>query len=220
MLHVDASRGTAARRAVTVRREPVVFVVDDDAGVRTGIARLVRSAGFEVSVFGSAREYLAAHDDSQPGCLVLDLEMPGMDGLAVQEVLRAAGRGPPIVFLTAHGNVAASVLAMKHGAVDFLGKPVDERTLLEAVATALALDHSARAARDEVALVRSRLATLTPRETEVLRMIVAGKANKVIAIELGTVEQTVKVHRGRVTRKMQVRSLAALVQCALRVGIC
>jgi FixJ family two-component response regulator len=198
---------------------PSVFVVDDDQAVRKAVGRLMRSAGLRVSLHASAQEYLVGYDPSAPGCVVLDLEMPGSSGLDLQDKLVAAGGAPPIIFLTGRGDVRASVQAMKHGAVEFLCKPVDERTLIDAVHNALEKDRIDRIDREELAELRARLATLTPRECEVLRHVVAGKANKVIAAILGTVEKTVKVHRARAIKKMKARSLAALVQIAVRVGI-
>jgi FixJ family two-component response regulator len=200
-------------------RAPSVFVVDDDPSVRKAIGRLMRSTGLEVSLHASAQGYLRGYDPNAPGCVVLDLKMPGSGGLALQDELIAVGGAPPIIFLTGHGDVPASVRAMKHGAVEFLSKPVDDRTLIDAVRNAFEKDRIDRINRAELAELRERLATLTARECEVLRHVVAGKANKVIAAELGTVEKTVKVHRARAIKKMKARSLAALVQIAVRVGI-
>ncbi len=200
-------------------QQPSVFIVDDDASVRKAVGRLVRSAGMDVSLHASAQDFLGAYDPDAPGCLVLDVAMPGSGGLALQEELVATGAAPPIIFLTGHSDVPAIVQAMKYGASDFLSKPVEERTLLDAIRIALEKDRVDRIDRSELAELRARLKTLTPRETEVLRGVVAGKANKVIAAELGTVEKTIKVHRARAIRKMKVRSLAALVQAAWRVGI-
>jgi FixJ family two-component response regulator len=200
-------------------RAPSVFVVDDDLSVRKAVGRLMRSAGLEVSLHASALEYLVGYDPNAPGCVVLDLDMPGSSGLDLQDKLVAAGGAPPIIFLTGRGDVPASVQAMKRGAVEFLCKPVDERTLIDAVQTALEKDRIERIGRSELAELQARLATLTPRERQVLRLVVAGKANKVIAGELGTVEKTVKVHRARAIKKMNARSLAELVQIAVRVGL-
>jgi FixJ family two-component response regulator len=198
---------------------PTVFVIDDDRSVREAVGRLIRSSGLQVSLYASARDYLDAYDPNAAGCLVLDLVMPGSNGLALQDVLMATGSAPPIVFLTGHADVPASVQAMKHGAVEFLCKPVDERALIDAVCSAVEKDRVDRIDRAELAELRARLATLTPREFQVVREMVEGKANKAIAAVLGTVEKTIKVHRARAIKKMKVRSLAALVHIAVRVGI-
>jgi FixJ family two-component response regulator len=198
---------------------PTIFVVDDDPSVRKGITRLLRAAGLDVSSYASAQEYLERYDPSAPGCLVLDLAMPGFSGLDLQEALAARGGAPPIIFLTGHADVPDSVQAMKRGAVEFLTKPVDEHMLIEAVRNAVAKDRVDRSKRAELAEIRKRLATLTPREVQVLRCVVAGKLNKHTATELGTVEKTVKVHRARIMKKMQIDSLAELVQLAARAGI-
>jgi FixJ family two-component response regulator len=198
---------------------PIVFVVDDDLSVRKAIERVLRAAGLAVSAHASAQDYLERYDPNAPGCLVLDLAMPGFSGLDLQDALAARGGAPPIIFLTGRAAVPDSVRAMKHGAVEFLTKPVDERTLIDAIRNALEKDRMDRLRRAELAEIQQRLATLTPRETEVLSYVVSGKLNKQIAAELGTVEKTIKVHRARVMEKMQVRSLAALVQLATRAGI-
>lgn len=200
-------------------RTPAIFVVDDDPSVRTAIERLLRASGFAVTSYASAGEYLEHYDPDAPGCLLLDLAMPKLSGLDLQDVLVARGGAPPIVFLTGHGQVPDSVRAMKQGAVDFLSKPVDEPTLLAAVKSAMEIDRVERAARAELADIRRRLATLTPREAEVLQHVVAGLLNKQTAAALGTVEKTVKVHRARVMEKMQVKSLSELIQLAVRAGI-
>jgi len=191
---------------------PTVFVVDDDAAVLKGLGRLLRAARFNVLTFGSPQEFLRRHDARAPGCLVLDLAMPGLGGLELQELLAAKGSALPIVFLSGCGDIPTSVQAMKRGAVDFLTKPVKDAELLEAVRLALEKDRSAREARVEMDGVRARLATLTPREREVLEHVVSGQLNKQIAGDLGTVEQTIEVHRARVMEKMKVQSLAELVR--------
>lgn len=196
-----------------------VFVVDDDLSVRKALERVLRAAGLAVSPHASAQDYLERYDPNAPGCLVLDLAMPGFSGLDLQDALAARGSAPPIIFLTGRAAVPDSVRAMKHGAVEFLTKPVDERALIDAVRNALEKDRTDRLRRAELAEIQQRLATLTPRETEVLKYVVSGKLNKQIAAELGTVEKTIKVHRARVMEKMQVGSLAALVQLAARAGI-
>jgi len=196
-----------------------VFVVDDEPSVRKAIERLLRSAGLAVSTYASAHEYLERYDPNAPGCVVLDLAMPGLSGHDLQDALAARDGAPPIIFLTGHAGVPDSVRAMKRGAVEFLTKPVDDTTLIDAVMNAVEKDRIERSKRAESVEIRKRLASLTARESQVLHYVVAGKLNKQIAGELGTVEKTVKVHRARVMRKMQVRSLAELVQLAAQAGI-
>ena len=191
-----------------------IYIVDDDASVRRALKRLFRAAGFESKVFASAADFLARGRHDAPGCLVLDVQMPGIDGLDLQHELAERGIDIPIVFITGHGNVPMSVRAMKGGAVDFLEKPFDGETLLAAVEQALTRDREARQRRAEGAAVRERLASLTPREREVMALVVAGRLNKQIAFELGISEKTVKIHRGRVMAKMQADSLADLVRMA------
>jgi FixJ family two-component response regulator len=198
---------------------PAVFIVDDDPSVLRATQRVMRAAGFETRAFASAREYLDAYDPHAPGCLVLDLAMPGLSGLELQQALVARGGAPAIVFVSGHADVPASVEAMKSGAVEFLVKPVDAAALIGAVQAAMAKDRILRDARAGRAQVEKRLGTLTPREAQVLRCVVSGKLNKQIAAELGAAEKTIKVHRARVMRKMEVGSVAELVQAAARVGI-
>jgi FixJ family two-component response regulator len=197
----------------------IVFVVDDDASVLKGLRRLLAAAGLEVAGFESPQQFLERFDPGAPGCLVLDLAMPGLNGMELQQELAARGSTLPIVFLTGHGDVPTSVQAMKRGAADFLTKPVDEKDLFAAIRNAFEKGRALRMAQAENAEIGRRLATLTPREREVLEHIVAGKRNKQVAGELGTVEKTVKVHRARVMEKMQARSLAELVRLAERAGI-
>ena len=196
-----------------------VFLVDDDPSILRALTRLLRAGGHAVSAFRSPRDFLAQHDAAVPGCIVLDLAMPGLNGLELQAALAAAGCQRPIVFLSGHGDVPSSVRAMKAGAVDFLTKPVGERDLLAAIGRAIESDRAMRRARAELLAIGERLSTLTPREREVLRHVVSGQLNKQIAADLGTVEKTVKVHRSRVMEKMGVRSLADLVRMAERIGI-
>ena len=198
---------------------PTVFVVDDYAAGRRSISRLLRAAGFAVTAFASAKEFLAQYDPETRGCLLLDLAMPEISGLDLQGILAGRGSLLPIIFLTAHGDIPKSVQAMKHGASDFLMKPVNDEDLLAAVRVAIEKDCALRRAQAELSEIHTRLATLTPREREVLEYVVAGKLNKQIAGELGTVEQTVKIHRAHVMQKMKVLSVAELVRLTQRCGI-
>ena len=197
---------------------PVVFVVDDDPSFLRGITRLLRSAGYTVAPFALAAEFLRSHDPQKPGCLVLDLAMPGVSGLELQETLAAQESERPIIFLTGRADVPSSVQAMKRGAVDFLTKPVTESVLLDAVAGAIRRDAEARAVRAARAEFRRRWDTLTPREREVLRHVVAGRLNKQIAGDLGTVERTVKLHRSHLMAKLGVGSVAELVHLVDQAG--
>jgi len=194
-----------------------VFVVDDDADVRVGTRSLLASMGFEVQTFESASEFLGSKRPEVPSCLVLDVRLPGLSGLDLQRELVASGTSIPIIFITGHGDVPMSVEAMKGGAVEFLTKPFRDQQLLEAVQHAIARDRVEREKRAEVAEVRRRYESLTPRERDVMVRVVAGRLNKQIAFELGTAEITVKLHRAQVMEKMQVESLAALVQLAERL---
>ena len=198
---------------------PAVFIVDDDPSVLRATQRVMRAAGLETRAFSSARDYLEAYDPNAPGCLVLDLAMPGLSGLELQQALAERGGAPAIVFVSGRADVPSSVEAMKGGAVEFLVKPVDAGALIGAVHSALEKDRVHRDARAGRAQVEKRLATLTPREAQVLRCVVAGRLNKQIAADLGAAEKTIKVHRARVMRKMGVGSVAELVQAAARVGI-
>jgi FixJ family two-component response regulator len=193
---------------------PVIHIVDDDASFRTAISRLVRAGGHEVRCYPSAVEFLAATPGATPGCVLLDLHMPGPSGLDLQGVLAKAENPLPIIFLTGHGDIPTSVQAMREGAEDFLTKPVKKEVLFPAIERALARSARERAARAERREWRSRYDTLTPREREVMALVVSGKLNKQIAGDLGTVERTVKAHRAQVMEKMQVTSLAELVRAA------
>jgi FixJ family two-component response regulator len=198
---------------------PTVFVVDDYAPVRRSISRLLHAAGFAVAAFASAQEFLAQYDPGVWGCLILDLAMPALNGLELQDILAKAGSVLPIIFLTGTADIPKSVQAMKHGASDFLTKPVNDEDLLAAVRVAIQKDRDRRREQAELSEIRARLATLTPREREVLEYVVAGKLNKQIAGDLGTVEQTIKVHRAHVMEKMRVQSVAELVRLTQRCGI-
>lgn len=198
---------------------PTIFVVDDDPAVLKSLGRLLRSAGLRVETCNSPQDFLARHNPALPGCLVLDVAMPGLNGLEVQQALAAIGDERPIVFLTGHGDIPTSVEAMKRGAVDFLTKPVNAEDLLKAIHSAIVKDSVRRLERDEVEEFKQRLATLTPREREVLPYVISGRLNKQIAGELGTAEKTIKVHRARVMEKMKVQSVAELVRLAERLGI-
>jgi FixJ family two-component response regulator len=189
-----------------------VFLVDDDAAVLKALERVMRSAGLEPRAFGSADAFLDALPPKAAGCIVLDISMPGRDGLALQEALAERGSELPVIFLTAHGDVPRSVRAMKRGAADFLSKPVDDEVLLRAVREALSADRERRGVRQQRDSVRERIATLTDRERQVLEGVVAGRLNKQIAGALGIAEKTVKVHRGRVMEKLQASSVAELVR--------
>ena len=179
--------------------------------VLKSLDRLLRSAGFAVRTFPSPRDFLAQHDRELPGCVVLDLSMPGLDGLQLQQALARSGNPCPVIFITGHGDIPASVQAMKAGAVDFLTKPFDQKQFLAAVRTAVDKDRTARAARAERSSIGLRVAALTPRERQVMAHVVAGDLNKQIAAELGIAEKTVKVHRARVMKKMDIDSVAELV---------
>jgi FixJ family two-component response regulator len=198
---------------------PVVHLVDDEPALRKALGRLLQAEGFVVRPHAGAAEFLAAFDPAEPACLVLDVAMPGMDGLELQARLARDGLLLPVVFLTAHGDIPMSVRAIRAGAVDFLTKPVDDTALLRAVRAASGQAAVSAAARLEAAAWRAKLRSLTPREHEVMAGVIAGRLNKQIAAELGVQEQTIKVHRGRVMEKMGVASLAELVRSAERWGL-
>jgi FixJ family two-component response regulator len=197
---------------------PLVFVVDDDHRVREALSSLISSAGLQVAVFGSAAEFLEFERPEIPGCLVLDLQLPGTSGLELQQQL-LAGDTPPIVFISGHGDIPSSVRAIKAGAIEFLPKPFDDQELLRAIHAAIDQDRTARGKRSELAELQRRYNLLTPREREVLPFVVAGFANKQTGADLGTSEITIGVHRGKIMRKMAAKSLAELVRMADQLGI-
>lgn len=195
------------------------FLVDDDPGVLKALSRLIRMAGYESRGYLSPQDFLRDHDPSVPGCAILDLTMPDIDGLALQQKLSADSIERPIIFLTGNADVPSSVRAMKAGAIDFLTKPVKREDLLTAIARAKERDAQTRHDRSELQSIEDKLVKLTPREREVLEHVIDGKLNKQIAAALGTVEKTVKVHRGRMMAKLGIRSVAELVRLAGRAGI-
>jgi FixJ family two-component response regulator len=198
---------------------PIVYVIDDDASIRDALRRLFRSVGLEVELFGSPPEFLQRKRPDVPGCLVLDIRLPGKSGLDFQRELAETNIRIPIIFITAHGDIPMTVRAMKAGAVEFLTKPFRDQDLLDAVQLALERDRARRQHESEIATLRERVVSLTPREREVLPLVVSGLLNKQIAAELGTSETTVKVHRSQLMRKMGAESLAELVRMAQRLGI-
>lgn len=198
---------------------PTVFIVDDDAQLLRALSRLLREDGLQTATYASAEDFLARRDPQAPGCLVLDVSLPGLDGLALQQRLVEAGPALPIVFLTGHGDIPMSVQAVKAGAVDFLTKPVAAVALLAAVRAGIAQDAQARQALAGSAALRQRFASLTEREREVLAGLIAGKLNKQIAGDLGIALQTVKFHRARIMERMQARTVAELMHFAVSLGV-
>jgi RNA polymerase sigma factor (sigma-70 family) len=196
-----------------------VFLVDDEVSVLRAISRLLRSAGLNVETFRSAREFLQRYDPNAAGCLVLDIAMPGLNGLELERALNFKGIELPIIFLTGHGDITMSVQAMKRGALDFLTKPVNDEDLVTAIRAGLERDRTNREARAELAEIQQRVSTLTPRERQVLVEVISGKLNKQVAADLGVGEKTIKVHRARAIKKMKVQSLADLVRVTERAGI-
>jgi len=202
-------------------REPeaVIAIVDDDPSVRRGLQRLIRSAGWKAETFASAQEFLARSRAESPNCVLLDLQLPGLSGLDIQKRMAEVGLEIPIVFLTGHGNIPASVQAMKAGAVQFLTKPADEQELLQAIEEAVERDRRMRQQHVEMSELRGRYESLTPREQEVMQQVISGMLNKQIAAELNITEDTVKFHRGHIMRKMRADSFADLVRMAENLGI-
>jgi FixJ family two-component response regulator len=198
---------------------PIVFVVDDDASIRDALKSLIRSVGLKVELFGSPREFLQGKRPDAPSCLVLDVRLPGESGLDLQRELAEADIHIPIIFITGHGDIPMSVRDMKAGAVEFLTKPFRDQELLDAIKVGLEWDRARRQRQAEIAVLRERLESLTPREREVLPLVVSGLLNKQVAAEIGTTEATVKVHRSQLMKKMGAESLPELVRMAEKIGI-
>lgn len=194
---------------------PIVFIVDDDEAVRNSLRLLVKSVGLSATALVSAQEFLASYDPLQPGCLVLDVRMPGMSGLELQQQLNARGAVIPVIFITGHGDVPMAVEAMQQGAFDFLQKPFRDQDLMDRIQRALEKDRANRAELGERSRIREQYETLTPREREVLALVTSGKANKVMAADLGLSQRTIEIHRARVMEKMGASSLAHLVRMVL-----
>ena len=199
--------------------KPTVFVIDDDPSVLKSLARLLKSLGFYAETFASAELFLARKHYDGVGCIVLDVRMPGLSGMGLQDELSKADYSMPIIFITGHGNIPMSVQAMKRGAVDFLTKPFDDKELLQAVKKAIEKDRTAKAERTEVHDALKLIEQLTPREKEVFRYVITGMLNKQIALKLDIAEKTIKVHRGRIMEKLGVDSVADLVRLAEKAGI-
>ncbi len=196
-------------------QQPTVFVVDDDDAVRKSLRFLFKSLGLTADCYATAQDFLARYRPEQPGCLVLDVRMPGMSGLELQQALNLRGAMLPVIFITGHGDIPMAVEAMQHGAFDFLQKPFRDQDLLDRVQRALAKDAENRKAHRDVEQLRRRFAELTPREREVLQLLMAGKSNKVMAADLGLSQRTVEIHRARVMEKTGAHSIAQLVRMAL-----
>jgi RNA polymerase sigma factor (sigma-70 family) len=204
---------------MTAQRDGMVFIIDDDAPVRRALGRLLRSVGYSFECFPSAHAFLSRPPPAGPSCVILDYRMPGLNGLELQGTLAAAGRDESIIFITGHGDIPTCANAMKAGAIDFLPKPFRDEDLLDAVARSLKRSESRWREHTERTKIQALVEQLTPREREVMELVVAGKLNKQIAAELGASEKTIKVHRGRVMQKMQVFSVAELVRLTESLGI-
>jgi FixJ family two-component response regulator len=202
-----------------LNRTAAVIVVDDDDAVRNSLRLLLKSVGLPTLTHASAQEYLDAWDPAQPGCLVLDVRMPGMSGLELQEELNRRGAIVPVIFISGHGDIPMAVDAIQHGAFDFLQKPFRDQDLIDRVQRALAIDHANRETLAQRDTVRQRYESLTPREQEVIALVTQGKANKVMAGDLGVSQRTVEIHRARVMEKMGAQSLAQLVRMVIDLGL-
>jgi FixJ family two-component response regulator len=213
------SQHSLANANLRVTGAPMIHIVDDDASFRTAISRLLKVSGYEVADYESATSFLRVIENARPGCILLDVQMPTLGGLQLQEELAKLSHSWPIIFMTGHGDIPTSVRAIKAGAEDFLSKPVSMETLLEAIERALVRHAGMRESRDQLNSLKSLIATLTPREGEVFSLMVRGKLNKQIAHTLGTSERTVKAHRHMVMQKLRVRSFAEAVSIAERVGL-
>jgi FixJ family two-component response regulator len=205
--------------AVKSQQRPIVFVVDDDISVRESLELLIKFAGWQPETFSSAEDFLAHPRTSTPSCLVLDVSLPDLNGLELQKLIASQRTDMPIIFITGHGDVPMTVQAMKAGAVEFLTKPIDDEVLLSAIRHALKRSMAVLDDQAEIAALRSNYESLTPREREVLRLVVAGMLNKQIGLQLGISEITVKAHRGKMMQKMKAESLADLVKTAVRLGL-
>jgi len=198
-----------------MKKNPVIMVVDDDAGVRNAMRSLLKSVGLECALYASAQEFLVAYQPSQPGCLLLDIRMPGMSGLELQQQLNLRGAVIPVIFMTGHGDIPMAVEAMQHGAFDFLQKPFRDQDLLDRIQKAIVKDAEQRTSLGEHDRIKSHLESLTAREREVLDLMTEGKQNKVIAQDLGVSPRTIEIHRARVMEKMNAQSVAQLVRMML-----
>lgn len=212
---MSSNKTTSASRAA--QKGPLVYLVDDDEAIRDSLGLLLRSVGLDCEIYASALEFLGAYDPNRHACLVADIRMPGLSGLELQQRLNEQRAEVPVIFITGHGDVPMAVNAMKSGASDFIQKPFRDQDLIDRIQKALAKDGERRVQRAEEDAIRQRLATLTPRETEVMKRVVRGQANKVIALDLGVSQRTVELHRARVMRKLKMRSLADLVSTVGKV---
>lgn len=201
----------------TDSEKSTVYIVDDDQAIRRAMELLMRSVGLDYEIFHSGDDFLASHSDDRAGCLVLDIRMPGLGGLELQDRLNELGSTLPIIFITGHGDVPMAVEAMQKGAVDFIQKPFRDQELLDRIGAALKTDQERRSEREERSAVQSRVEKLTNREREVMDLVVTGKPNKVIAYDLGVSQRTVEIHRARVMEKMEARSLAELVRMQMAI---